>query len=627
MTTPMRWADSDSEGSEDEYNVNEESSEASEPETVQISEANDNCANRSSPTYSGHSNHGGTYHMPDNNYQRQHQQQSYNSRFQQKGGKQSFGGGRGKNKPHQHNQNRVGSGHGNWKQLAKASSRFSSDSGNNSSGNIDGSAWMAQRRAKMEQEAQEQKRKEAERLQREEEQKQSRRRSQMSALKAAMHEIKHKQVDEVSQKEAAITSGATTLSSSKVQILKKENTNTTKNGQSNHVARSGNQERNSEVHGERKNTATKGSWRRAKPSASPTPTTSKVSSPLPPPPKYSYTIGQSPSASTKQQKKPFHKAELRPDRSSVKFSRNRPDDDDDYENHTFSSNKKDTKKDAVETNAKEKTANEAIQPNPKSSATNNTVSNAVTGAEHVEKEYKEQRVIVAFDDASGHPSTEKKQQKKNKNNKQNKLRNDKTEDEAKFSSQSETLDEINDEDVASTKTSSSRGSSTLHSCSRGSRGGGGAKHRGRNNPHRRDGRNGRGGRGRGREGRGAHKNSSTIGESSGNEGDCSGNRGNDERRGVPQNVNRGGRLIGRDGNRRDPQRGRGRSSASSYGGNDGTYINEKGIISGGRGERGDNGRGGRGRISGRGGRGGQRSSGKESSLNTAPKYSYEIGKN
>lgn len=619
MTTPMRWADSDSEDSEEDYKIGEEKSseaeEAPEPEKS-FDKKNDN-----------------SHHQRQHN---QHSSSSFDSRNQQRGGQQSYGGGGnyggggggGKNRPQQQqqrhpNQNRGGPGPENWKQLAKASSRFSSDSGNNKSGNIDGSAWMAQRRAKMEQGQKVQKQKEAERIQQTQEEKQSRRKSQMNALKAAMTEIKIKQ--EVPPQTSSL--GVAAASNSQVQILKKEHSApaaTKSQSQPTTAKSTGKQEKGRDGHNEKDDASMKGSWRRSKPSPAPSKVPSHPSSPTA---KYSYTIGPSPSASSQQDKKIRHEAELQPDRSSVKFTRNRSSATDD-KNSTSDSKAEDTK------------GQGAVPAHHKTPTTNDTVDNNMTKDAIREHDRNKQKVIVAFDDASGHPSSGKKNKNKTKKNKQNKIGNNDNCDDSEVAATAHkskmTRDDHNDEDVASTKTSSSRGSSTLHSSSRSSRGGG--KHIGgrnnNNNAHRRDSRNSKsGGRGRGREGRGSQQKPSSHNKTSGsssNEGEGCGNHAkNDKRGGATQDANRGGRVAaGREGNRRDSGRGRGGRSSGS--GKDEVHNNGKGNTSGGRGHtaggRGNSDRGGRGRKAGRGGRGGQRNSGKDSSSGASPKYSYEIGK-
>ena len=168
-----------------------------------------------------------------------------------------------------------------------------------SSANIDGSAWMAQRRAKMEQEAKEQKQKEAERLQQEQDEKQSRRKSQLNALKAAMSELKQEQVDEVSQKEELKPPGGVETNKSNVRILKKktaasvtskfddDDKNSSSQGKSSSKPGMPQNERNN--FNQKHDTKMKGSWRRARAPSNPSVTASKTSSLTtqpPPPPKY-----------------------------------------------------------------------------------------------------------------------------------------------------------------------------------------------------------------------------------------------------------------------------------------------------------------------------------------------------
>ncbi len=116
MTTPMRWADSDSEDSDDGYNVNEESSEAFEAEEAPLPSYNQQNQAHVPPR-----DHYKSNHTSQNKGERKHQQ-SYNAKNYQKGGNGGNYGG-GKNKQYNSNKNRGGGG--DWKQLAKASSRFS----------------------------------------------------------------------------------------------------------------------------------------------------------------------------------------------------------------------------------------------------------------------------------------------------------------------------------------------------------------------------------------------------------------------------------------------------------------------------------------------------------------------
>lgn len=124
----MRWADSDSDDSDDGYNVNEESSEASITEEAPISSDNQRNKSTSSqshntPPFVSQENYKNKYRN-DNKGERKNHPKSY-----QKGGNGgNFVGG--KNRPQNpqrgNNKNRGGPGSENWKQLAKASSRFSS---------------------------------------------------------------------------------------------------------------------------------------------------------------------------------------------------------------------------------------------------------------------------------------------------------------------------------------------------------------------------------------------------------------------------------------------------------------------------------------------------------------------
>eukprot|EP00547_Thalassionema_nitzschioides_P013677 CAMPEP_0194236284 /NCGR_PEP_ID=MMETSP0158-20130606/3574_1 /TAXON_ID=33649 /ORGANISM="Thalassionema nitzschioides, Strain L26-B" /LENGTH=858 /DNA_ID=CAMNT_0038970003 /DNA_START=32 /DNA_END=2605 /DNA_ORIENTATION=- len=76
------------------------------------------------------------------------------------------------------------SGHGgnksNWKEMAKSSAKFSTDKQEN----LDGSSWMAQRRAKQQQAKEEEAKEEERRLQEANEEKRARRKTQFEALKA-----------------------------------------------------------------------------------------------------------------------------------------------------------------------------------------------------------------------------------------------------------------------------------------------------------------------------------------------------------------------------------------------------------------------------------------------------------
>lgn len=662
MTTPMRWADSDSDDSDDEYNVNEESSDASKAEEAPISsdnQQNQATVSHTQPSFSSRDNYNSKYRN-DNKSQIKHQQNPRHQNDHQKGGNVGNYGGGSKNRPqnpqHSHNKN-------NWKQLAKASSRFSSGN-SDPSANIDGSAWMAQRKAKMEQDAKEQKQKKAGRLQQEQEQKQSRRKSQLSALKAAMCEIKQNQVEEVSQKAGPTTSEITAsevvdMPSSNVRILKKK-TATAATATSNFDG--DNENRNSqgqdsvesfkpqnEPKNQQDDMATKGSWRRAKASSVPSLAASKTpshSTQPPPPPKYNYTIGESPSNASKQQPKLLHKAELQPDRSSVKFTRDRSGFTDNKLNSV--SSVKLSSECAAEAKGQEIKARVAVSTYHKEQKTDVRIDTTNGDSNCGDKGERLQRVIVAFDDASGHPSTEKK---KNKKNKQEKIGSNSGEsDIASSNLKSKCHDDNNDEEAASTKTSSSRGSSTLQSSSRSSRGGGGGggKNKGRGNSQRRDSRSnksGRGrGRGRGREGRGSQNQSNVTIGSNVNECEGRGNLADSGKRGATQATihsntnnnsnsrNGSGRFAGREGKRRDSQSGGKKSPIPAK---EGDRSNVKREPSSGRGRtkgaRGNDGRGGRGHKAGRGG---QRNSGKDSSKSSSaptkkshqPKYSYEIGK-
>lgn len=116
MTTPMRWADSDSDDSDDGYNLNEESSEAFEPEEAPLPTYNQQNQAHAPPR-----DHYKSNYISQNKGDRKNQQ-SYQTKNYQKGGNSNYGGG--KNRQHNSNKNRGGGG--DWKKLAKASSRFSS---------------------------------------------------------------------------------------------------------------------------------------------------------------------------------------------------------------------------------------------------------------------------------------------------------------------------------------------------------------------------------------------------------------------------------------------------------------------------------------------------------------------
>lgn len=131
MTTPMRWADSDSDDSDDEYNVNEESSKASNDDEAPLSsgdtqQSQANNAPRNLPSRDAYN----SKYRNDNKGHRNHEQQNVHKKNKKNGGNGGNYGGGGKNRSqhaqHGHKKNRGGPGPENWKQLAKASSRFSS---------------------------------------------------------------------------------------------------------------------------------------------------------------------------------------------------------------------------------------------------------------------------------------------------------------------------------------------------------------------------------------------------------------------------------------------------------------------------------------------------------------------
>ena len=128
MTTPMRWADSDSDDSDSGYNVNEESSEAFKVEEApDFSYNQQNQAN--TPTTIPSRDHYNNKYANENKGQRKHhhEQQTRNTKNYQKGGNDGYyGGGKNRSQHSNKNKNRGGAGPENWKQLAKASSRFSS---------------------------------------------------------------------------------------------------------------------------------------------------------------------------------------------------------------------------------------------------------------------------------------------------------------------------------------------------------------------------------------------------------------------------------------------------------------------------------------------------------------------
>jgi len=121
----MRWADSDSDDSDGGYNINEEeSSDTSKTEEEPI--FSDNQQNQATmtniPTFLKDKNN-------NDQFQRKHQHHTHRPKTNRKGGSGGNYSGGGNNRfknPHQsHNNNRGGTGPESWKQLAKASSRFS----------------------------------------------------------------------------------------------------------------------------------------------------------------------------------------------------------------------------------------------------------------------------------------------------------------------------------------------------------------------------------------------------------------------------------------------------------------------------------------------------------------------
>lgn len=99
--------------------------------------------------------------------------------------------------------------------------------GGDSGGQVDGSAWMAQRRAKMEQEDREQKKKREEIKEQQEREKKDRRKSQLDALKAAMQEIKTSESPAsppraASSLQEAARKGKETTPKAPLQILSRE---------------------------------------------------------------------------------------------------------------------------------------------------------------------------------------------------------------------------------------------------------------------------------------------------------------------------------------------------------------------------------------------------------------------
>ena len=127
MTTPMRWADSDSDDSDGGYNINEESSDTSETKEAPIFSDNQQkqAIVTNMPTFSKSTN-------SNDNIQRKHQYPNHHPKTKKKGGNVGNYSGGGKNRfkhPQQsNNKHRGGAGPENWKELAKASSRFSSGS-------------------------------------------------------------------------------------------------------------------------------------------------------------------------------------------------------------------------------------------------------------------------------------------------------------------------------------------------------------------------------------------------------------------------------------------------------------------------------------------------------------------
>ena len=126
MVTPMRWADSDSDDSDDGYNVNEESTEASKAEEAPVSTYNEQYQANGPQTLPSRDNYKSKY-ANENKGQRKHQQHTHHTKNHQKGGNGgNYGGGSKNRSQHNNNKNRGGGGPENWKQMAKASSRFSS---------------------------------------------------------------------------------------------------------------------------------------------------------------------------------------------------------------------------------------------------------------------------------------------------------------------------------------------------------------------------------------------------------------------------------------------------------------------------------------------------------------------
>ncbi|KAG7353912.1 hypothetical protein IV203_003268 [Nitzschia inconspicua] len=270
----MRWADSDSD-SEEEYVPPSSSPPPPEPEEELFQPPSQ------APQYQHHSQprdqYGGGRGSGGRGY---HQSPKFERGRSGRGGGRDGGGGVGRGK-NTHQQPR------DWKEMAKASSRFA-----NSQAPVDGSSWMAQRRAKMEQEALQHKEEQEKRLQQEQAEKHERRKSQLGALKAALKEIKESEPPPQtspgnSLRDSRKAATKDTKEASPRQILTRKKP----------TDEQGNHETGGSSIAESEKPL---SWRKHK--KQPTHTSS-----IDNPPKYSYTIGQSPVT------QPHPKAQLQPD--------------------------------------------------------------------------------------------------------------------------------------------------------------------------------------------------------------------------------------------------------------------------------------------------------------------------
>ena len=160
----MRWADSDSSDDEEDY-VPPSSEPEPEPEIVPQDPREER---RSSFAKTQYQNDRRGSQQQDNRGGRQSHQSNFNNN-------------RGRQNPNNRGGNQPRGG--DWKQMAKASSRFSD-------GAVDGSSWMAKRRAKQEEEEKEFKARREEMKIIKEKETREKRQSQVDALKNALGQIK-----------------------------------------------------------------------------------------------------------------------------------------------------------------------------------------------------------------------------------------------------------------------------------------------------------------------------------------------------------------------------------------------------------------------------------------------------